>query len=206
MKKDTTSSQNAVRTGAYARGHLLPWEDPAEYERLRREIVDHFRPANAIERIHVAALVENLWLGQRLQRSTAVGAHRHALDEEDDFKEYMLKELERRIRIENSLGAQFDKRRTRLLTEQEASLIRDKVCKSEEAAGKSHNDVAEASKLAEGPPSGAGREKLAPAELSSDDAWTAFSDYLSEPEGLDTAELDRDDDDDGWGEPKRPAG
>lgn len=223
MKKDTTSSQNAVKSGMYARGHLLRGEDPAQYERLRREIVDLFRPANAVEKIHVVALVENLWRGQRLQRSTAVGADRHAfgraleesgaaLDEEDDFKEYMSEELERRIRIENSVWAQFDKIRARLLTEQEARALRDKVRKSEEAAGKStveqsHDDVAEASKLTEEPPSGDGREKLGPAELDSDDAW---ADFLSEPskgEGLDTAELDRDDDDtDEWGEPKRPVG
>jgi len=194
MKKYATSSQNAVKTGAYARSHLLRGEDPAEYARLEREIVDHFRPANAIERIHVAGIVENLWLGRRLQRSTAVGADRHALDEEDDFKEYMLEELERRIRIENSLGAQFDKKRGRLLAEQDARAWRDKVSKSEEAAGKSHDDVAEASKLAEGTPSGDGREKSGPAELDSDDVWNEFLGEPSKGKELDTAELDRDDD------------
>jgi hypothetical protein len=264
MTKNTMSAQNAVKTGAYARDHLLPWESPAEHEKHRAEIFADLRPEGPIQRGIVENIVENRWLRRRLQRTTAISAHRHpfgraleesgakswqdavsylqkrdvefkkelqnnaarfnevaeaaeeweldgkleslpqklldvcskasehlthiatALDEEREFfAEYSPKQLEDRIRIENSLDAQYDKLRARLVVEQEARALREKLRKGQDTIG---TTVPSHDNIEEGGVSNSANEGAPASER-------AVRDFFDE--------LGRDDDDtDEWGEPK----
>lgn len=274
-------SLNALKTGAYAREGLLPWESAADYNKLQAEIFADLQPQRKLEMEIASNIVENRWVRTRLQRTTAIATHRHAfgrlleesggtswsealtivrrhhvdqhkaleriaistreiaqqttnwtrpeqleelaqkvvtecettldrltrieaaLDEERDFfREYSPKQLDRRIKLENALDAQFDKLMARLVNLQEARILRDKSRRSQDAAGdsaaeRSHDDVNQASKLGESP-SRDGRLDLA--ELDRDDV-EEFSEAAKEhPSGdgkgpVDSAKLDRDDDD-----------
>ena len=124
-----------------------------------------------------------------------------ALDEEREFfREYSPKQLDRRVRLENSLDSQLDKLLGRFVALQEAGILRDKLRQPEKTAGlaQSHDDVAEASKCSSKapPPSAEGGEKLDLAELDRDDIEVAKE--RSSGDGkwpADSAKLDRDDDD-----------
>jgi hypothetical protein len=128
-----------------------------------------------------------------------------ALDEEREFfREYSPKQLDRRVRLENSLDAQLDKLLGRFVALQEARILRDKLRQPEKTAGlaQSHNDVAEASKSSSKapPPYGEGGEKLDLAELDRDDIEEVSEVAKERPSGhgkgpVDSAKLDRDDDD-----------
>jgi hypothetical protein len=107
-----------------------------------------------------------------------------AWDEEREFlAEYSLKQLERRVHMENSLDAQYDKLRARLVMEQEARILRDKLRKSQDSTTVPSHDNIE-----EGGVSNSANEGAPASER-------AVRDFFDE--------LGRDDDDtDEWGEPK----
>jgi len=106
-----------------------------------------------------------------------------ALDAEREFFfEYSPKHLANRIRLENSLDAQYDKLRARLVIEQEAAALLEKLGKTRGNAGNS---------------------PVAPDNVEdgvSTDKQPVSDDTLVT---LPTDELDRDDRDD-WGDPKKP--
>ncbi len=96
-----------------------------------------------------------------------------ALDEEADFfREYSPKQLEKRVKLENALDAQFDKLMGRLTNLQDARISRDKSRGSQDAAGDSvkasHDDADQASKSRE-LSSRHGEQELDLAELDRDD-------------------------------------
>ena len=96
-----------------------------------------------------------------------------ALDQENDFfREYSLAHIERRIQ-ENGLDAQFDKRRGRLVIEQEPRIRREKLLDN---TGSSPGPV----------PS---RDSIDEAAVSK----MTVNEPQSERQSLDLAELDRDD-------------
>ena len=257
MKKDSNKF-NAFKTGIYARGSLLPWENAAERERLRVGICKFYQPVGTIEEGIVANIVENRWQRERQDQTTAIATHRHAfglaleksgvkswpdaleivrehnighenalqslavsmdqiakngirvnekwddagefkklarktangviktckilagiqtaLDgEREFFREYWPNHIEQRIRVENSLDAQFDKQVGRLERVQEARILRDKLRSQEAASSLSpvgYNNVGVVS-------------KVTGAETPSNDGRA----------GLDLTDLDRDDDD-----------
>ena len=91
-----------------------------------------------------------------------------ALDEEREFfLEYSPAHLEQRIRIENSLDAQFDKLCARLVIAREARMMREKLAAGSSPIVQSHEKVV---------------------------TKRAANEPRSEHEGLDLAELDREDD------------
>lgn len=68
---------NALKTGLYARETVLSWENAEAYETLRTEILADLQPQDTLE-IEVAAnIAENRWMRRRVQRSSAIDAHRH---------------------------------------------------------------------------------------------------------------------------------
>jgi hypothetical protein len=233
MKKDSNKF-NAFKTGIYARGSLLPWENAAERERLSVGIRKSYQPVGTIEEGIVANIVENRWQRERQDQTTAIATHRHAfglaleksgaktwpdalgivrehnighenalqslavsmeqiakngirvdeqradagefkklarktangvirtykilasiqtaLDgEREFFREYWPNHIEQRIRVENSLDAQFDKLIGRLERVQEARILRDKL-RSQGAASSSspvvYDNVGVVSKVA----------------------------------------------------------
>jgi hypothetical protein len=128
-----------------------------------------------------------------------------ALDmEREFFLEYLPAHLEQRLRIEKSLDAQFDKLCAQLLIAQEARIIREKL---QQATGnsqtvQSHDNAEEAviiTKQAVKEPQ-TELEGLDLAELDRDDNDVITKQAVKEPqtelEGVDPAELDRDDNDD----------
>jgi hypothetical protein len=208
-----SSKFNALKTGTYARESILPWEDPAEYEKLRAEFFNDKRPRSKSAQLIVQNMVENRWLRERMRKTTALATHRHAfgealeeagvtnwrealtilrdhnvtqentlqsiaqseselakaaagwsqraeasdeltkiakkivkcvgksyahlsrmlmvLDAQREFLlEYSPKHLERRIRLENLLDAQYRKLHADLVIDQEAELVRDKLRKT----------------------------------------------------------------------------
>jgi hypothetical protein len=63
------SSRNSFRHGLTSSKIVLPGEDPAEYDAFRADILEQYRPANAIEQILAEELAAAGW---RLNRSRAV--------------------------------------------------------------------------------------------------------------------------------------
>jgi hypothetical protein len=72
------SKLNALKTGAYALEPFLPWEDPAEREKLRADIFNDYQPTDKITRIIAESIVETCWMLSRQQKTTAIATHRHA--------------------------------------------------------------------------------------------------------------------------------
>jgi len=56
---------NAVQHGAYAESLVLPNEDPAVLDELRRQYMDQFQPATAAETTLVITMVESAWFKRR---------------------------------------------------------------------------------------------------------------------------------------------
>lgn len=67
---------NAFRSGIYSAKVILPGEDPAVYEEMRRNLMDENRPANTIELMCVELIAQSWW---RLQRATRLA--QEALEE-----------------------------------------------------------------------------------------------------------------------------
>ena len=65
------SSRNAVTHGLFCRAAILPGEDPAELERLRRGMMARLRPRDALERMLADRVVSEAW---RLRRAVAFEA------------------------------------------------------------------------------------------------------------------------------------
>lgn len=77
IKKTNGSKLNALRTGAYSREILLPWESAAEYEKHRAEVFEDLQPEGKIQIGIVTDIAENRWLRERQRRTTAIGTRRH---------------------------------------------------------------------------------------------------------------------------------
>jgi hypothetical protein len=66
-----------------------------------------------------------------------------AIDQEREFfREYSPKEMQKQIKLENASDAQYDKRRARLLIEQEAQAIREKLQQEQPAIDSRPEDAA----------------------------------------------------------------
>jgi hypothetical protein len=73
---------NAMKTGAHSRAMLLPWESAQEFEKLRAEIFADLCPQGRVEEEIIDHIVQNRWMRQRQQQTTAIGMHRHAFAKE----------------------------------------------------------------------------------------------------------------------------
>ncbi len=60
------SSLNAIRHGLTAQTVVLPSEDPAQYETLRRQMLDEYQPATPTETQLVQELVDTAWRLNRI--------------------------------------------------------------------------------------------------------------------------------------------
>lgn len=58
---------NALTHGVYSRVTVLPGEDPAEYEKLRKEVFEEWSPSGITEQTTVMSLVNLMWLVRRLE-------------------------------------------------------------------------------------------------------------------------------------------
>jgi hypothetical protein len=76
-KKIGDSKLNALRTGAYSREILLPWENAAEYEKHCAEVFEDVQAKGKIQIGIATDLAENRWLRERQRRTTAIGTRRH---------------------------------------------------------------------------------------------------------------------------------
>jgi len=65
------SSRNNMRHGLTAKQLLLDTEDPAQYEALRQDLIDSYRPANGAELMLVEEIAQNFF---RLQRARNIEA------------------------------------------------------------------------------------------------------------------------------------
>src|SRR5262245_58796594 len=67
------SSRNATKHSLTSKQIVIPGEDPAEYDAHRADLVDAFKPANAVESELVDELAANSWRLKRAHRiETAV--------------------------------------------------------------------------------------------------------------------------------------
>lgn len=248
MQNKRASSFNALKTGAYARQSLLPWEDPARRQSLCDRILADLRPVGALETRIALDIVENRWIRERLRCTSAIATHsqpfgrrleksgaktwsdalkivrelnvaRHktleriassiskiaeaatngtvpdaleelvesapkmievltrmeaALDQQDQFfREYSPRELDRRIRLENATDAQFDKMLARLDRLQAARAWREKSSKSNDPAG------TPTAKSSQNAPSEVSRPHEPEIDLDADDSEASTS---NEPE------------------------
>jgi hypothetical protein len=168
-------------------------------QKLRRPLKESSESSDGLEE-GVRAIV-----AECSKVSQAVEHIKIALDmEREFFLEYLPAHLEQRLRIEKSLDAQFDKLCAQLLIAQEARIIREKL---QQATGnsqtvQSHDNAEEAviiTKQAVKEPQ-TELEGVDLAELDRDDNDVITKQAVKEPqtelEGLDPAELDRDDNDD----------
>jgi len=67
----TKSSQNALKTGLYAKSDVIATENRDEYETLIAEYQARFNPATPEERCLVDDLIRAEWLGRRYMAATA---------------------------------------------------------------------------------------------------------------------------------------
>jgi hypothetical protein len=61
-------SSPALKHGAYSEAVLLPGEDPAEFRRLHKDLIEEFSPTGRLEEETVAALARLVWRRQNLAR------------------------------------------------------------------------------------------------------------------------------------------
>jgi hypothetical protein len=71
------SKLNALKSGAYARTTLLPYENPQDFEKLRVEIFADLQPHGSLEKETVDNIVDNRWQRRRQRERTAIDMHRH---------------------------------------------------------------------------------------------------------------------------------
>ena len=63
------SSRNSLRHGCTSKQNVIPGEDPAEYEALRRELHNDFKPGSLTEATLVDQLAQYTWRLQRCRRA-----------------------------------------------------------------------------------------------------------------------------------------
>jgi hypothetical protein len=68
MEGRASSSRNSYRHGLTSKQIVLPGEDPAEYDELRRDLLQTYRPANAVESTLVEELAASSWRLMRARR------------------------------------------------------------------------------------------------------------------------------------------
>lgn len=79
------SSQNAIKTGLYAKSDVIATESREEYETLIAEYYDRFQPAVPEERCLVDNLISSEWLGRRyMAASTAIWEYDFRVCEQQD--------------------------------------------------------------------------------------------------------------------------
>jgi hypothetical protein len=61
------SSLNALKHGGYAKTKILPFEDEAEYNRLRKDIYKALQPGDIIQKNLANQIVDSLWRIERLE-------------------------------------------------------------------------------------------------------------------------------------------
>ena len=74
-------SKNALRTGAYSRDTLLPWENAADYEKHRADILVDLQPEGKIQIGIASDYAENCWIREETRHMTAVATRRHPFGE-----------------------------------------------------------------------------------------------------------------------------
>jgi hypothetical protein len=62
------SSANALKSGIYAKSPVIPGENPADLEALRRQFHDRYQPQDPTEHRLVESLISNTWELQRLEK------------------------------------------------------------------------------------------------------------------------------------------
>jgi hypothetical protein len=80
--KNANSNKNALKTGAYSRDTLLPWESAAEFETHRADIFDDLQPTGKIQHSIASDIADNRWLRERQRRTTAIATLRHSFGRE----------------------------------------------------------------------------------------------------------------------------
>jgi hypothetical protein len=63
------SSRNSLKHGLTSKQVVVPGEDSAAYDELRRELHDDFAPANTAEATLVDQIAEHTWRLQRVRRA-----------------------------------------------------------------------------------------------------------------------------------------
>jgi len=61
------SSLNALKHGGYAKTKILPFEDEAEYNKLRRDVYKALQPGDIIQKNLANQIVDSLWRIERLE-------------------------------------------------------------------------------------------------------------------------------------------
>jgi hypothetical protein len=78
------SSQNAFKHGLYSKDLVLPWEDSAELDALKADLVAEHQPANQTEHILVNEIAEHFW---RIRRMRALEARAFTPENLDSWME-----------------------------------------------------------------------------------------------------------------------
>jgi hypothetical protein len=103
------SSLNALRHGLTAASAVLPSEDSAAYENLRRQFLNEYQPATATETQLVQELVDTSWRLNRiplLEAQVLARAAKSAVDESGDTNPSMDFDIVDAHRLLNNLGIQ----------------------------------------------------------------------------------------------------
>ena len=66
MSEKPFRKPSALKHGAFSKIILLPWEDPNEFEELRRGLYEYFQPEGPLEKDAVDTILKAMWAKQRL--------------------------------------------------------------------------------------------------------------------------------------------
>ncbi len=95
-----------------AAGFLQPWESVEAFEKLRRELLDFYQPADAVERYSVDDMIRARWMIGRLTvfKDTMIRLQQRKFNpgEADDPQADLLAELAC-IKASDNIGAMYDR-------------------------------------------------------------------------------------------------
>lgn len=67
----TRAAQNAVRHGLRGQFHLIPGEEPTQYDAFRDDLHQQLRPIGALEEALAGRVIEAFWRLRRISRIEA---------------------------------------------------------------------------------------------------------------------------------------
>jgi len=66
MSEKPFRKPSAFKHGAFSKIILLPWEDPNEFEELRRDLYEYFQPEGPLEKDAVNTILKAVWFKRRV--------------------------------------------------------------------------------------------------------------------------------------------
>ncbi|MFG3591807.1 hypothetical protein [Bradyrhizobium sp. RDI18] len=58
---------NALKHGGFSRMELFPWENPAEFERLHRDLIEQYQPRGPLQEDCIQTIASFIWRKRRIR-------------------------------------------------------------------------------------------------------------------------------------------